>query len=88
INESRPNVVDFIINGKLDLIIHTFWGKTMREEEKVIRHHAVQRNVPLVTTLAASRAALFGIEALRNQTVTLKSLQEYHSDIRASLDVD
>ncbi|MFH0792420.1 MAG: carbamoyl-phosphate synthase large subunit, partial [bacterium] len=37
INESRPNVVDFIINGKLDLIIHTFWGKTMREEEKVIR---------------------------------------------------
>jgi carbamoyl-phosphate synthase large subunit len=78
VKEGRPNVVDAVINGKIRLVINTFAGPQGRPDEHAIRSLAVQRGVPLVTTVAAALAAVEGIEALRNRQPTLLSIQEYH----------
>jgi carbamoyl-phosphate synthase large subunit len=78
VKEGRPNVVDAVINGKIRLVINTFAGPQGRPDEHAIRSLAVSRGVPLVTTVAAARAAVEGIEAMKFRTMTLLTIQEYH----------
>ncbi|MBN1866066.1 carbamoyl-phosphate synthase large subunit [Candidatus Sumerlaeota bacterium] len=81
VNEGRPNVVDLMIDGKLDLIVNTPLGRASMYDEAAIRANAVSRNVCLVTTLAAARAVVEGLQALRAQKPTTKALQDYHREI-------
>jgi carbamoyl-phosphate synthase large subunit len=83
IKEGRPNVVDYVINGQIKLVINTFSGPLSRPDEKYIRTLAIARGVPLVTTIAAARASAEGIAARRAQRSTLKSIQEYHADLQS-----
>ena len=88
IHEGRPNILDYIKNDKVDLIINTPAGKATKEDETKIRSHAILHSVPLITTLAGAEASVNGIESLiRQPQMQVKSLQEYHRDIgvRASL---
>lgn len=78
IQEGRPNVVDYVINGEIGLVINTFSGPQGRPDEHQIRTLVVSRGIPLMTTISAARAGVEGIEALREQKVTLRSIQEYH----------
>jgi carbamoyl-phosphate synthase large subunit len=82
VKEGRPNVVDAVINGKIRLVINTFAGPQGRPDEHAIRSLAIQRGVPLVTTVAAALAAVEGIEALRNRQPTLLTIQEYHQQAK------
>ncbi len=79
ITEGRPNVVDVIRNREVALVINTPSGKHSRTEGFTIRSAALQHNVPIVTTLAAARAALAGIRGLREGRYTVSSLQEYYA---------
>jgi carbamoyl-phosphate synthase large subunit len=79
VNEGRPNVVDFIKSGKLDLIINTPLGRASRFDEKAIRRAAVQGGVTCITTLSAAAAAVNGIRAQREQGIQVASLQELHA---------
>ena len=79
LNEGRPNVVDVIRNRDVTLVINTPSGKRSRTEGFTIRQAALQFNVPIVTTLAAARAALSGIRAIREGHWTVSSLQQYYS---------
>jgi carbamoyl-phosphate synthase large subunit len=78
VNEGRPNVVDLIKSGKLDLIINTPLGRASRFDEKAIRRAAVQGGVTCITTLSAAAAAVNGIRAQQDQGIQVTSLQELH----------
>ena len=63
------------------MVINTPRGKTSKENDAYIRKAAIRHKVPYVTTMAAALAAVKGIEAFKEKSPELKSLQEYHSDI-------
>jgi len=63
LQEGRPNVIDHIIDGDVQLIINTPGGKANRIAEAHLRHEAVDRGILVLTTVAGARAAVTGIEA-------------------------
>jgi len=79
VHEGRPNVVDLIKNGEIQLIMNTPAGKGPRSDDFQIRRTAVVYNVPCITTLSACAAAANGIEALKKREIKVKPLQDYHS---------
>jgi carbamoyl-phosphate synthase large subunit len=81
--EGRPHVVDRIKSGYINLVINTPAGKSTKEDETVIRSQTLLFNVPLVTTIAGAQATVNGIEVLKKQKITVKSLQEYHKEIKS-----
>jgi carbamoyl-phosphate synthase large subunit len=83
VNEGRPNVVDLIKGGRIQLIINTPHGAEPWFDEKAIRRAAIASRVPTLTTLSAAFAAAEGIRALRQGELTVRSLQELHASIEA-----
>ncbi|WP_260704912.1 carbamoyl-phosphate synthase large subunit [Edaphobacter flagellatus] len=79
VKEGRPNVVDFIKGGRIQLIINTPRGQDTFFDEKAIRRAAVLARIPTITTLAAARAAAEGIAALQRGTLNVIALQELHA---------
>ena len=79
VSEGRPNGVDFIKNGQIDLIINTPLGKASFTDEGALRRAAVAYNVPCMTTLSAAWAAVEGIYAMQAGDPGVRSLQEYHA---------
>ncbi len=78
IREGRPNIIDMIKNGEIDLIINTPEGGSARSDGYYLRTAAVLYNVPSITTLSAASALLQGIEEMRkNPEVKVKAIQEY-----------
>ena len=80
--EGRPNIVDAIKNGEIQLIINTPAGKISKYDDSYIRKAAVKYKVPYITTTAAAAAAAKGIAAHRNGAAAVRSLQSYHSGIK------
>jgi carbamoyl-phosphate synthase large subunit len=83
VEEGRPNVVDHIKNGAIDLIINTPLGRGSRFDEKAIRRAAIQHGVTCITTIAAATAAVNGIRAQRDRGIEVACLQELHQGGRA-----
>lgn len=77
--EGRPNIVDHINNGEIDLIINTPAGKGPRSDDFEIRRAAINHNILCITTISGAQAAVNGIEALHKGEITVKSIQEYHA---------
>ncbi len=82
VGEGRPNIVDHIINGQVQWIINTPLGAESKYDERAIRRSAIENNVPIMTTLAAARAGVQAIRALRAGAPAVKSIQEYHADLK------
>ena len=82
--EGRPNIVDEVMNGKIQLIINT----PATQEEKIfddsyVRKTAIRAKVPYMTTMAAAKATAEGIEAvLKYGEIGVMSLQEIHKAIK------
>ena len=81
VNEGRPNVVDHVINGDIQMMINTPLGKASRYDEYAMNRIGIERNIPNFTTLSAATAAVEAIKALRVNDLQVKSLQEYHRDV-------
>ncbi|HEY9677029.1 MAG TPA: carbamoyl-phosphate synthase large subunit [Drouetiella sp.] len=81
VSEGRPNLVDRIKNGEIQLVINIPSGRTAREDDQLIRRAAVEYNVPVVTTLAGARATAAAIAALQHGPLSVQALQEYHRNI-------
>ena len=77
-SEGGPNIVDRIAAGEIDLILNTPMGSGPRADGYEIRMAAVVAGVPCITTMSGIMAAIQGIEALRSDTVSVCSLQEWH----------
>lgn len=81
VHEGRPNIVDAITNGEIQLVVNTPAGKLSVTDDSYIRKSAIKYKVAYVTTTAAAIAAARGIAARRKDVVTVRSLQEYHQGI-------
>jgi len=81
-HEGRPNIVDSIKNGDIQLVINTPIGKLSQHDDSYIRKAAIKYKIPYITTLAAALAAAKGIVSVRKGHGRVKSLQEYHSEIK------
>jgi carbamoyl-phosphate synthase large subunit len=81
VSEGRPNIIDCMKQGEVNLIINTPSGKIGRRDEVKMRSTAVACRVPLVTTVSAAEATVGAVVALRKREFRVKSLQEYHADV-------
>jgi carbamoyl-phosphate synthase large subunit len=85
VKEGRPNVVDLIKSDRIQLIVNTPTGQVSVFDEAAIRRAAVSARVPTITTLAATRAAADGIEALQRGEYKVESLQALHASRRVEV---
>jgi carbamoyl-phosphate synthase large subunit len=83
VNEGRPNIADQIVNGKIDLVINTPLGRESFFDDRAVRRAATMAQVPCITTLTGASAAVAAIKALRSQTLTVRSLQDYYAGVEA-----
>ncbi len=79
VNEARPNCVDMIKSGKIDIIFNTPLGRESFFDDGAIRKSATLHGVLVVTTLTAAAATVQAIRALREKPLEVVSLQEIHA---------
>jgi len=78
--ESSPNTVDHIESGEVDLVLTTVDADERAVQDSFsMRRAALQRGIPYCTTLAAARASASAIQAMRAETIGVRSLQEIHA---------
>jgi carbamoyl-phosphate synthase large subunit len=76
LSEGRPNLLDYMNDGQIKLVLNTPSGKGARTDEGRIRAAAVQLGVPCITTLQAAEAAVKAMEGLRDEGMTVQALQD------------
>jgi carbamoyl-phosphate synthase large subunit len=81
LHEGRPNIIDAMKNGGIQLVINTPKGRFSEVDDSYIRKEAIKQGILYITTTTAARAATKGIEARRASVPHVKSLQEYHKGI-------
>ena len=86
VQEGRPHAVDLMINNDIHLVVNTVGNKTARRDSFQLLRTALTQNVPYCTTLQGAFAAVQGIEALRQHTPGVCSLQEYHQRVQGLSD--
>ncbi|MCR5256476.1 MAG: carbamoyl-phosphate synthase large subunit [Acetatifactor sp.] len=81
--EGRPNIMDMITNGDIDLVVNTPSGKESVHDDSYLRKTAIKAHVPYITTMTGAMAAAEGIKfVLENGDDDIKSLQEWHAEIK------
>ncbi len=85
IHEGRPNVLDLIKSGQIQLIINTPSGRLPRADEVLIRSAAAQLGVPCITTVAGAQASVNGISTLVKRELSVTPLQRYHERLRGQV---
>src|SRR5512142_1310762 len=78
VNEGRPNAVDLLKGGSIQLAIYTTTGSPAFLDERAIRRTAVGYRVPCITTMSGARAAVEAVAAKLRDPVRVWSLQEIH----------
>ncbi|MCI8483972.1 MAG: carbamoyl-phosphate synthase large subunit, partial [Lachnospiraceae bacterium] len=83
LQEGRPNMLDLITNGKIDLIINTPIGQERKDDDSYLRKAAIKKKVPYMTTMAAAKATVSGILSLKKHgNRQVQSLQSLHKEIQ------
>ena len=81
--EGRPNILDMITNGQIDLIVNSPVGKDSVHDDSYLRKAAIKAKIPYMTTIAAARVTAKGIHHVQKHgNGEVKSLQQLHSEIR------
>jgi len=87
VHEGRPNCLDMILNGDVQLLVNTPLGKHAQRDDYTMRQAAIRNHVAYTTTLSAASAASDAILALRSRSATVRSLQEWQQDIHDAVTV-
>ena len=77
--EGRPNIVDWIINRKINLIINTTIGAQSIKDSFSIRRTALDKQIPYVTTIRGAAAVVKAISAMKERKISVKPIQRYYS---------
>ena len=81
--EGRPNILDLITNGQIDIVVNSPVGKDSVHDDSYLRKAAIKARIPYYTTIAAARAAAEGIRDIRKHgSSEVESLQALHSEIK------
>lgn len=83
IAEGRPNILDLMKDGKIQLVINTPSGRIPRQDEVKIRSFVILYGIAYTTTVSGAVATISGIEALIKKGIEVKPLQEYHKRPKA-----
>jgi carbamoyl-phosphate synthase large subunit len=81
VHEGRPNIVDAIKNGEIDLVVNTPAGRLSEYDDSYIRKNAIKYGIPYITTTSAALSATKGIKERQNGKYEVRSIQEYHAAI-------
>ena len=82
LNCGRPDILDYISNGKIDFIVNTPVGKKEAQDDSYIRKAAIKNRIPYMTTMMAAKATVEGIHAVKGaDKLQVKSLQQFHKEI-------
>ena len=87
VHEGRPNCYDLLVNGEVQLLINTPLGKHSQIDDYRLRQGAIVHRVSYTTTMSAASAASDAILALRSREASVRSLQEWQSQIAANATV-
>ncbi len=79
IAEGHPNLIDFLKNDDVQLIMNTPSGKGARTDEGRIRAAAVQAGVPCITTIDAAEVAVKAMQAMKADSMKVESLQSRYA---------
>lgn len=82
LGEGRPNVLDVITNREVTLVINTPNDKKGALDDSYIRKAVIKGRISYMTTMAEAKACIAGIKAIQNGTSGVKSLQEFHREIK------
>jgi carbamoyl-phosphate synthase large subunit len=82
VREGRPHVVDRMKNGEIQLVINTTIGSKSVSESASIRQTALVNRIPYTTTVAGARATAEAIEALLQKKLSVRTIQEYHTNLK------
>ncbi len=85
VGEDRPNLVDAMISGGIQLLINTPLGKKSQYDDYAMRRAAIAHKIPYCTTLSAASAACDAVIALRSRRREVRSLQERHAAAEAAV---
>ena len=88
LSEGRPNILDLITNGNIDIIVNSPVGKDSVNDDSYLRKGAIKAKIPYYTTIAAAKAAAEGIayvKAQQDQNEEVNSLQGLHAQISDKL---
>ncbi|HEY9602957.1 MAG TPA: carbamoyl-phosphate synthase large subunit [Allocoleopsis sp.] len=77
LHEGRPNVLDWIKNRQIQLIINTPSGEDAQLDGRLIRRTALAYKIPIITTIAGARATAAAIRSLQTEPLDVKALQDY-----------
>ncbi|MGC9444822.1 MAG: carbamoyl-phosphate synthase large subunit [Candidatus Methanospirareceae archaeon] len=84
LGEGRPDITDDIRNRQINLVINTPAGGKGKHDDSYIRIAAIQHKVPYITTTAAARATVAGIETVKRGKADVKAVQDYHQELAMS----
>ncbi|MGA2032042.1 MAG: carbamoyl-phosphate synthase large subunit [Thermoguttaceae bacterium] len=76
LQQGHPNVLDYMVDGDLRLVMNTPSGKGARTDEGRIRASAVSHGIPCITTIQAAQAAVWAMEALRGEEMGVQAVQD------------
>ena len=79
LQQGRPNIIDYMKNDDVRLVINTPSGRGARSDEARIRMEATMRGVPCITTISAANAAVAAIEALKAEDFRVTPLQDWYA---------
>ena len=85
VNEGRPNAVDLLKAGSIQLAVYTTAGAPAFFDEKAIRRSAVTHRVPCITTMSGARAAAEAMAARKRDPIRVWSLQEIHARAKTAV---
>jgi len=76
--EGRPNIVDAMKNGEVQLVFNTTDGKQALADSFSIRRTALMMKIPYYTTASGSLAAAQAIAAVRHGEMDVRPIQSYN----------
>ena len=76
VGEGRPNIVDAIKNGEVQIVVNTPLGAQSRFDEYKIGRSAIRYKIPTITTISGAQAAIRGIRNIKTGSIQYRSLQE------------
>jgi carbamoyl-phosphate synthase large subunit len=85
VHEGRPHGIDLILNGDVQMLLNTPFGKHAQQDDYSLRQAAIAHNVAYTTTLSAASAACDAILSMRLRKPSVKSLQEWHAELEAGV---
>jgi carbamoyl-phosphate synthase large subunit len=83
VHEGRPHGIDLILNGEVQMLINTPFGKHAQQDDYTLRQAAIAHGVAYTTTLSAASAACDAILAMRSRAPSVRSIQEWHAELEA-----